>query len=117
MPNAPEIADYDATLQTAYADAARRPTAEKVFEAVEGGLSLAEQLAILFGFGGTTWGGVKIAEWIGRARKKSQGLQQVIDANKEFLAAVDEQVKQSFKAAQNNKQSTATKKLVAELKV
>lgn len=117
MPNAPDIADYGATLQQAYADAAERPTTETIFEAVEGGLSLAAQLALLLGCGGTTWGGVKIAEWIVRARKKSQGLQEIIDANKDFLAATNEQVKGLFKAAQNNKQSTDTKKIVAELKV
>jgi len=117
MPTTLDIADYDATLQQAYADAAQRPTAEKVFEAVEGGLSLAAQLALLFGCGGTTWGGVKIIEWVNRARKKSAGLQEIIIANKDFLAAADERARDVFKAAQNNKQSTATKKIVAELKV
>jgi len=117
MPTTPEIADYESTLQAAYADAAKRPTTEKVFDAVGEGLTLAEQLAILFGFGGTTLGGVKLAEWFARARKKSQGLQEIIDANRDFLAAVDEQARGVFKAAQNNKQSMATKKLVAELKI
>lgn len=117
MPGSLEIADYDATLQAAYADAAKRPTTEKVFEAVGEGLSLVGQLAILFGTGGITLGGVKITEWISRARKKSQGLQEIILANKVFLAAVDEQTRGVFKTAQNNRQSTATKKIVAELKV
>jgi len=117
MPNSLEIADYEATLQQAYVDAAKRPAPEKVFEAVKGGLSLAGQLAILFGFGGTTWGGVKIIEWINRARKKSEGLQEIVNANKDFLAAADDRAREVFKAAQNNKQSTATKKLVGELKV
>ncbi len=117
MPSTLDIADYDATLQAASADAAKRPTAEKMFEAVEGGLSLAAQLAILFGCGGTTWGGVKIIEWVNRARKKSQGLQEIINANKDFLTAADERARETFKVAQNNKQSTATKKIVAELKV
>ena len=117
MPDARGMAGYDATLQAASADAAKRPTTEKVFEAVEGGLSLAGQLAILFGTGGITFGGVKITEWISRARKKSQGLQEIILANKVFLAAVDEQTRGVFKTAQNDRQSTATKKIVAELKV
>ncbi|MHC4397873.1 MAG: hypothetical protein ACYS1A_19690, partial [Planctomycetota bacterium] len=49
MPKDPVITDYDTTVAAAQADAARRPDANDVFAAVEGGLSIAEQLAALFG--------------------------------------------------------------------
>ncbi len=116
----PEIEDYTATLAKAGRDALARPDANDIFAAAGQGLSLAAQLAILFGFGGSAVGGKKILDWIALARNKSKALEEIVQGSELFMDKASDGEQMAFKAfkdAQNTKQSTATKKLVAEIKL
>ena len=116
MPASPEIADYDATASAAAADATRRPTADDVFEAAEGGLSLAAELALLFGAGGVGLGGKKLIDWIALAQKKSKALKEVVQGNELLTQYLSDQGKTAelttFKRAQTSVQSPQTELLV-----
>jgi len=117
MPKSPQIEDYSTTASQAAEDAARRPTADDVFTAAEGGLSLAAELAILFGAGGVGIGGKKLLDWIALARKKSAALKEVVQGNDLLANYLRNNGKtaelDAFKASQNTKQSDQTKLLVA----
>ncbi len=121
LPKNPVIEDYSTTVAQAQANAAQRPTAEQAFEAVEGGLSLAVELAILFGVGGAGFGGKKVMDWLKLAREKNKALQEIVTGNELFQisaknSGIDNAVT-AFKEAQNAVQkSPATKRLVTELK-
>lgn len=115
VPANPVIEDYPATLAKAETDAIKRPDANDVFAVAGKGLSLAAQLAILFGFGGSAVGGKKVLDWIAIARNKSKALEQIVISSQKFLDKAPEDQKKEFKAAQ--KQTATTKKLVAELKI
>ena len=116
MPQSPKIADYDATASAAAADAVRRPTADDVFTAAEGGLSLAAELALLFGAGGVGLGGKKLIDWIALARQKSEALKEVVQGNELLTQYLGEQGKAAeltaFKRAQTSTQSPKTELLV-----
>lgn len=115
LPANPEIIDYPTILYEAQTDASIRPTQEDVFEAVDQGLSLASELAILFGVGGASIGGLKLKQWIQKAREKSKALHEIIINNDEFLKDSTEDIKKAFKKAQKA-QSPETKILVTETK-
>jgi len=115
MPDSPDIADYETTAQKAKDDAARRPSGEDIFAAAEGGLSLAAELAILFGVGGAGFGGKKVLDWLKLAREKNKALQEIINNNELFIDNVDPPIADNFKQLQK-KQSAATKRLVTEVK-
>jgi len=121
LPKNPVIEDYSTTALQAQADAAQRPTTEQAFEAVGEGLSLATELAILFGVGGAGFGGKKLIDWLKLAREKNKALQEIIAGNELFKASAknnnNTDVLTIFKDAQNQTQkSSATKRLVTELK-
>ena len=122
LPSDPEIVDYATTAAQAQADAAKRPTAGDVFEQVEGGLSLAAELAILFGVGGAGFGGKKLLDWLKLAREKNKALQEIVQGNEFFKQNLSslklpDGVLKAFKDAQKAAQhSQPTKRLVTELK-
>ena len=120
VPANPVIEDYTATLAKAESDSIRRPDVNDVFGAAGQGLSLAAQLAILLGFGGSAVGGKKVLDWIALARTKSRALEEIVLSSQIFLDNAPADIKQDFKTAQNDKltgQATETKKLVAEIKL
>jgi len=121
MPADPKVEDYQTTVVQAQADAARRPTMVNVLEQAEGGLSLAAELAILFGVGGSAVGGKKILDWITLAKDKNKALQEVIVGNENFLNDLkrsgNSAVVDIFKAHQNSKQTEKSQKLVAAARV
>ena len=116
MPQTPEIADYDTTAAQAASDAARRPAAQDVFNAAEGGLSLASQLILALGFGGAGIGGKKLIDWIALARQKSDAFKEVVQGNELLAQYLRDQGKtaelNTFKAAQTSVQSPQTELLV-----
>jgi len=116
MPQTPEISDYDTTAAQAASDAARRPAAQDVFNAAEGGLSLASQLILALGFGGAGIGGKKLIDWIALARQKSDAIKQVVQGNALFTQYLSDQGKvaelEVFKQAQTSVQSPQTELLV-----
>ncbi len=114
VPANPLIEDYIATLAKAEVDARKRPDANDVFSVAGEGLSLATQLAILFGFGGTTFGGKKVLDWITIARNKSKALEQIVISTQSYLDKAPEDQKNEFKAAQ--KQTATTRTLVTQIK-
>ena len=117
MPKAPEVEDYPAALEQAQADAVKRPKSADVFDAAEGGLSLAAELAILLGAGGAGIGGKKVIDWIALARNKSNALREVVEGNellKDYLKVNDKDSElKAFKVFQEQKQTADTAKLVA----
>ena len=115
LPKNPVIEDYPTTVAQAQSDVSQRPTAEQAFEAVEGGLSLAAELAILFGMGGAGFGGKKLIDWLKLAREKNKALQEIITGNELFIDNAEPAAKNNFKQFQK-KQSLTTKRLVTELK-
>jgi len=120
LPKDPVITDYATTVAQARADAVRRPALEDISEAAEQGLSLAAELAILFGVGGLGFGGKKLADWLKLAREKNKALAEIIQGNELFkdqLKTENIPVITAFKDAQNKAQKTpSTKRLVTELK-
>jgi len=120
LPKDPVITDYATTVAQAQADAAQRPVIEDISEAAEQGLSLAAELAILFGVGGTGFGGKKVLDWIKLGREKNKALAEIIQGNELFkdqLKTQNAPVLAEFKEAQNKTQkSPSTKRLVTELK-
>lgn len=121
MPTDPVIDDFDTTVAAAQADAARRPDANDVFTAVEGGLSIAEQLAALFGVGGFAVGGRSLVKWISLLRSKSKGMEQVVDGNEQLLKWLKAQGKtaeaRAFKYFQSVSQTGKTPELVATARI
>lgn len=117
MPKAPEVEDYPAALEQAQADAVKRPKGSDVFDAAEGGLSLAAELAILFGAGGVGVGGKKVIDWIALARNKSNALREVVEGNellKNYLQTSGSTTElAAFKTIHSQEQSAETAKLVA----
>lgn len=119
-------AQFDTVAEQAAVDAAERPVADDVFEAADRGLSLAAELAILFGVGGTGFAGKKVIDWLAIAKSKNKALSEIVHGNelfkvnvKESLAgqAAPEKVLDIFKASQNQKQvSPKTKAIVTEIK-
>jgi len=117
MPKSPDIEDYATTSQQARDDAVKRPVAEDVFEAAEQGLSLAAELAILFGVGGAGFGGKKLLDWLKLAREKNKALAEIVHGNELLKKSLTDAQLQLFKKAQNDAQVTpSTKVLVTELK-
>lgn len=114
LPKNPNIVDYETTAAQAQKDAALKPTTEQAFQAVEQGLSLAAELAIVFGVGGTSIGGLKLAEWIKKARQKSDALKEIVQ-NNELLKKADAAAYTAMKNAQRN-QTEKTKQVVAAVK-
>lgn len=119
LPKNPVIEDYPTTIAHAQINASQRPTTEQAFEAVEGGLSLVAELAVLFGVGGAGFGGKKVMDWLKLAREKNKALREIVEGNELFKKQADSQkvAIKAFKAAHNTTQkSPATKRLVTELK-
>jgi len=104
----PDPEQFDTLASTANTDALARPD---LFTVADEGLSLAAELAILFGVGGCGFGGKKVIEWLMLAKQKSAALKEIIAANELFKQKSAEQ--ELFKQAQNAVQSVDTKKLVA----
>ncbi len=119
IPANPDIADYEAVLHSASTDSVRRPVIEDVSGAVDKGLSLAAELAILFGVGGTGFGGKKLLDWLKLAKQKNTALKEVIAANELFKhkTASDAEITRAFKEAHNTIQKTPTKKIVSEIRI
>ena len=117
LPKNPQITDYVTTVAQAQVDAGQRPKFQDISEAAEGGLSLAAELAIIFGVGGVGFGGKKLVDWIKLAREKNQALQEIIAGNELFKKQLPETTLRAFKKAQDKTQETpSTKRLVTELK-
>jgi len=118
MPKSPDIEDYATTSQQARDDAGKRPVADDVFQAAEQGLSLAAELAILFGVGGAGFGGKKLLDWLKLAREKNKALQEIVQGNEYFKKKCSTPGElRTFKESQEFAQLTpTTKRLVAELK-
>ena len=112
--------DFDSTVLQAGVDSAKRPAVDDVFAAADQGLSLAVQLAILFGVGGAGFGGKKVIDWLAIARQKSKALEEIVGGCETFkslasAAGKDANAVDLFKTAQDN-QSPTTRRLVTELK-
>ena len=117
MPKSPDIEDYATTSQQAKDDAGKRPVAEDVFQAAEQGLSLAAELAILFGVGGAGFGGKKLLDWLKLAREKNKALQEIVRGNEFFKGKCSLDELRAFEESQRTAQITpTTKRLVTELK-
>lgn len=114
-PANPVITDYSTTYAQAAADANSRPTVTDISQAVDEGLSLATELAILFGVGGCGFGGKKLLDWIKLAKQKNKALKEIIDNNELFQKTAEPKAIKQFKNAQT-KQSKETKVLVTEIK-
>ena len=108
-------------LQTAAADAAKRPAVSDVLDKADAGLSLAAEIALLLGFGGLTLSGKSLVQWVALLRQKAAGFEQTIAGNellKGYLkinndaAALD-----AFKNFQNSRQTDTTRQLVAVTRV
>ena len=108
-------------LQTAATDAARRPAFSDVMEQADAGLSLAEQLAALFGVGGLVLFGKSLLSWIVLLRSKAAGFEQTIAGNEllkdYFNIKKDTAAMDAFKQFQNIAQDRATRELVAVTRV
>lgn len=115
----PDPVEFSAYTTQAQADSVKRPAIDDVFAAAEHGLSLAAQLAILFGVGGAGFGGKKVLDWIVLASQKSKALEEIIKGGEVFKAKAsaigDSKAVDLFKMAQAG-QSPQTKVLVTELK-
>jgi len=127
LPDNPIIADYNSTLAAAKQDAAKRPTIKDISESVEGGLSLASELAILFGVGGVGFGGKKLSDWIAAMREKNkqlktilttknQALEQIVAGAEVFKNQAAPEAVTIFKDSQDMVQSESTRQIVAALK-
>jgi len=116
MPAEPEITDYPQVLEAAQADSTKRPDIADIAEPIDAGLSLAAELAILFGAGGVGVAGKKLTDWIKLAREKNQALSEIIAGNELFKKSADPTVVKAFYTAQSDKQSPATETLVTQLK-
>jgi len=120
MPANPDIIDYESTLTAAQTDAVKRPAVDDVFNEIDSGLGLLGDLAILFGFGGTIWGGKKIIDWISISKQKSQALKEVIKSNEllKDIARCDDNkdFEPVFKNTNNAIQSPATKQIIWDQK-
>lgn len=116
-PASPQIDDYDAMIASARVDAVKRPDANDVMGAADAGLSLAAEVAILLGVGGSTLGGKKLLDWIALARRKATAFEEIVEGN-EFLKGYlkstggEAQLK-AFGDFQANAQSEKTAELVA----
>ena len=121
LPADPVIVDYDTTIDQANLEAARRPDVNDVFAAAEGGLSLAEQLAALFGFGGLTLGGRSLVKWIGLLRTKAKGMEEIVGGNELLVKWLEANRKneelEAFKAFQRLSQKGKTPELVATTRI
>jgi len=115
IPKEPVISDYDKTIAQARLDAHKRPKTEQVFDSVGEGLSLAAELAILFGVGGVGFGGKKAIDWIRLAQQKSTALQEIVRNNEIFKKQASIEAFNIFKQTQTN-QSPATRQLVTKIK-
>lgn len=116
----PAIEQFDTVAVSAQTDAIRRPEANDIFDTVEGGLSLAAQLAILFGMGGFGFGGKKLLDWLSLARKSSNALKEIVKGNEllknQLIGGKDDAVIQAFKDSQKITQSSDTRVLVTKIK-
>ncbi len=114
----PDPQQFDTTVSAANADAVKRP---EVFTATEQGLSLAAELAILFGVGGTGFGGKKLLDWLKLARKKNKALEEIVAGNELFQAHLKSMGKtqeaEAFKEYQRSKQAGSTPLIVATVRV
>ena len=117
LPADPVIEDYETTYARASADAARRPDANDVFASVEGGLSLAESLAALFGVGSLTLGGRSLVKWISLLRTKAKGMEEIVGGNELLVQWLksngQNDIVEAFKSFQRLKQKGSTPDLVA----
>jgi len=108
-------------LQTAAADAAKRPAVSDVLGKADAGLSLAAEIALLFGFGGLTLGGKSLVSWIALLRQKASGFEQTIAGNEllkgYFKINNDAAALDAFKEFQNSRQTDTTRQLVAVTRV
>lgn len=121
IPENPQITDFNTTAEKAISDAIARPDVNDITGAVDEGLSLAAELAILFGVGGAAVGGKKVKDWIALARAKARGFEETVAGN-ELLKDILDQIGDSraiaaFKNSQNASQRPETKKLVASARV
>lgn len=114
MPKEPEITDYTATASQAKADAAKRPTAEKVWDGVDGFLELGIGVAALFSGGAA----VKITQNLKEAKEKSAALREVIQKNQKFLDSLpkDDTVRAMFKDIHAKNRPASTEKFITEIK-
>jgi len=112
-----DMGQFETSVAQAQVDAAQRPDPNSISGAVDAGLSLAAQLAILIGFGGSSVGGVKVLQLIAMARRKNQALAEIIKGNELYKKSITDNEKEQFRIAQNSKQSTSTKLLVAKQKL
>jgi len=121
MPASPRIDDYDAAIAQAKADAVKRPDPNDVFSAADAGLSLAAQLAIALGLGGTGVGGKKLLDWIALARQKGRAFEEIVKGNellKRYLTDMnDTAALDAFKKSQSAVQEGTTPELVAVSRV
>jgi hypothetical protein len=116
MPSDPVIADYDATLQTANTDGAKRPTLDDAAKTFDGWLSLGIGIAGLFGGGA----GLKIAAALKTAKDKAAALKEVVQGNEEFKRWLEtnggDLAVNAFRQAQTGVQSVKTEQAVLEIR-
>jgi hypothetical protein len=111
-PANPTITNYDTTLQTAQADAAKRPTIDDVAKSFDGWLSLGIGVAGLFGGGA----GLKIAAALKATKDKAAALKEVVQGNEEFKRWLELNggglAVNAFRQAQTGVQSVKTEQAV-----
>lgn len=120
LPDDIEIPDFPAILDTAIADAVRRPTIADISEDIDSWLGVGISLATFLGVGGVGFGGKKFIDWLILASQKNQALAEIVRNNEKFKTALSgltniDTVVTAFKQAQSA-QSPPTKRLVTELK-
>jgi hypothetical protein len=112
LPANPTIADYDATLQAANTDAAKRPTVDDVASSFDGWLSLGIGIAGLLGGGA----GLKIASALKTVQTKAAALKEVVQGNETFKNYLElsgnTAALKAFSTAQTQVQTTATEQAV-----
>ncbi len=113
LPASPaDPAEFDTVAAQANSDAQLRPGAEQVFDAIDRGLSLGWQIAILFGAAGAGVAGKKVGDWIAEAQTKSKALRQIVLNSEKYKEAAPDKGA-AFKAAQT--QSPETQVLVRKI--
>lgn len=117
----PDPEQFDTIAAQANTDAESRPTADDVFADVESGLSLAAELAILFGVGGAGVGGKKLLDWVRLARQKNQAFAETVRGNellKDYLKINNKAAElEAFKQFQQQSQLGKTPELVATMRL
>lgn len=116
IPANPVITDYNATLKTSQADAAKRPQSGDVLEAVHDTLGIIGEVALALGLGGTVIGGRSVKKWIGTLQTKAKALEEVVMTDQNFLDHSPPETVEQFKKVQNTNLSLPTVAVTTQIR-